>query len=156
MKSNFKYLIGFIAGLIVALMILVKVTPNALATMEGTIVAQGGEFSDTSLRALATCLSNSGFVAAQDRTPRPIQTYPNPDSNTNYIDATVIAKNDCLHLRQEGAIESVLRCMRSGEVVQVILQNREPIRRKYGGDDFVFVVAYEGGKGWAAREYLRY
>jgi hypothetical protein len=158
-----KYLIGFIAGLAVALIILVKAAPDATATMQGTTIAQGGQISDSALKALATCLINSGFTAPQDVTPQPVIPNPNPSPNISYINGRVIAKS-CLQLREEEDIERGLRCMEYGEDVQVILKNGKPITPKYapadtpeyGPDDYVFVISYKRGKGWAARKYLDY
>jgi hypothetical protein len=144
----------FCAGLAAASVIPAKATPNTLNSMGGTIVAQSGQFTNSSLRALATCLSNSGFTTVYEvSTSESVAN--NSKQNQNYIEGVVKVDN-CLNLREEGSIETKARCMPSGEVVQVQLKDGSPITRKYGQDEFVFVISYKGDKGWAAKEYLSY
>ena len=155
LKNDFKYLVGFVVGVVVALGMPSKATPDTLRSMQGTIVAQSGEFTNSSLRELATCLNNSGFVAAQGGTSSPRQSNPAAGYIDGMINSVDVAK--CLNLRQEGEITNTIRCMPNGETVQVILKDGSPVTRKYNGFEYVFVITYDGrGKGWAVGESIKY
>jgi hypothetical protein len=158
LKNDFKYLVGFAVGVVVALSIPTKATPDTLRSMQGTIVAQSGEFTNSSLRALATCLNNSGFVAAQGGTSTPV-TSEQSNPAAGYIDGVInsVDADKCLNLRQEGEITKPIRCMPNGETVQVVLKDGSPVTRKYNGYEYVFVITYDGrGKGWAVGESIKY
>jgi hypothetical protein len=150
LKANLKYLICFGLGLVVATVIPVRATPNVLHDMSGTILAQAqsGEFSEYSLRTLATCLDNSGFTVRQGKVVDSTSNNPSP----NYRDGVVNNKQGtCLRIREEGTIQNVVRCIPNGEGVQVLLKQGKPIITTYNNLEYIFVISYsDGSKGWVS------
>ncbi|MBI4783186.1 MAG: hypothetical protein HY785_17965 [Oscillatoriophycideae cyanobacterium NC_groundwater_1537_Pr4_S-0.65um_50_18] len=154
LRANLKYLTGFGAGLAVAASIPVVATPiSQLSISKEVLTAQAGGASVNSLNKLATCLETSGYIA-----DRRISQGGSAEAVPNYEEGFVANVNDyCANLRNEGEIQTPIRCMRNGETVQVLLKNRKPITLRWNNLDHVFVIAYsDGSKGWVVADSIKY